>query len=85
MKTLWRKLKLLALSNFFFCRNVFKTPSAAKALESVYMRERFKERFWRPLKSSYDQKLSMQFNPFLHKTSAAKGCENNLKKIGKTQ
>ena len=28
------------LCNFFFCHYVFKTPSAAEAQESVYMRER---------------------------------------------
>ena len=32
--------KLLDLSNFIFCHYVFKTPSAAEASESVYMRER---------------------------------------------
>ena len=37
-KTLWQKEKLLVLSNFFFCHYVFKKPSAAEALESVYMR-----------------------------------------------
>ena len=39
-KTLWQKEKLLILSNFFFCHYVFKRPSAAKASESVFMRER---------------------------------------------
>ena len=33
-------MKLLVLSNFFFCHNVFKKLSAAEASESVYMRER---------------------------------------------
>ena len=42
MKTLWQKEKLLVLSNFFFCRHVFKKPPAAEASESVYMRERVK-------------------------------------------
>ena len=32
--------KLLALSNFFFCRHVFKKLSAAEASQRVYMRER---------------------------------------------
>ena len=36
------KGKLLVSSNFFFCHNVIKKPSAAEASESVYMRERFK-------------------------------------------
>ena len=31
---------MLVLSNFFFCRNVFKKLSAAEASESVYMREK---------------------------------------------
>ena len=35
-------MKLLVLSNFFFCHYVFKKPSAAEASESVYMRERVK-------------------------------------------
>ena len=35
-----QKEKLLVLSNFFFCHNVFKKPSAAEASERVYMRER---------------------------------------------
>ena len=35
-----QKEKLLVLSNFFFCHYVFKKPSAAEALESVYMRDR---------------------------------------------
>ena len=39
-KTLWKMEKLLVLRNFFFCRYVFKNPSAAGASESVYMRER---------------------------------------------
>ena len=34
------KEKLLVLSNSLFSLHVFKTPSAAQALESVYMRER---------------------------------------------
>ena len=34
-----KKEKLLVFSNFFFCRYVFKKPSAAEASESVYMRE----------------------------------------------
>ena len=38
----WQKEKLHVLCNFFFCHYVFKKPSAAEALESVYMRERVK-------------------------------------------
>ena len=37
---MWQKEKLLVLSNFFFCRYVFKKPSASEASESIYMRER---------------------------------------------
>ena len=37
-----KRIKLLVLSNFFFCHYVFKTPSAAEASESVCMRERVK-------------------------------------------
>ena len=37
-----KKEKLIVLSKFFFCDYVFKKPSAAEALESVYMRERVK-------------------------------------------
>ena len=33
---------MLVLSNFFFCRHVFKKTSAAEASESVYMRETVK-------------------------------------------
>ena len=33
---------MLVLSNFFFCHYVFKRPSAAEALERVYMRKRVK-------------------------------------------
>ena len=40
--TLWQKLKLLVLSNFFFCHYVLKKLSAAEASDSVYMRERVK-------------------------------------------
>ena len=36
--------KLLVLSNFFFCYYVFKKPSAAEASESIYMRERVKDK-----------------------------------------
>ena len=39
---LWQKEKLLVLSNFFFCYNVFKKMSAAEASESIYMKERVK-------------------------------------------
>ena len=46
-KTLWQKEKLHVLCNFFFCHYVFKTPSAAEASESVYMRERVKDDFER--------------------------------------
>ena len=42
-KTLWQKEKFLVLSNFFFCHYVFKNQSAAKASESVFMRERVKK------------------------------------------
>ena len=35
-----QKEKLLVLSNFFFCHNVFKKSSAAEVSESVYMWER---------------------------------------------
>ena len=41
-KTLSQKEKLLVLSNFFFCHNVFKKLSAAEASEIVYMRKRNK-------------------------------------------
>ena len=41
LKSCRKKEKLLVLSNFFFCRHVFKKPSASKASESVYMREMF--------------------------------------------
>ena len=34
--------KLLVLSNFSFCHNVFNKASAAEASESFYMRERLK-------------------------------------------
>ena len=34
-----KKEKLLVLSNFYFCRNVFEKPYAAEASESTYMRE----------------------------------------------
>ena len=44
LKTSWQKEKLLVLSNFFFCRQVFKKPSAAEASESIYIRERVKEK-----------------------------------------
>ena len=40
--TLWQKEKLHILCNFFFCHYVFKKPSAAKASESIYMREKVK-------------------------------------------
>ena len=33
-------LKVLVLSNFFFCHYVFKKPSTAEVSESVYMRKR---------------------------------------------
>ena len=42
LKTWGQKEKLLVLSNFIFCRHVFKRLSAAEASESVFMRERFK-------------------------------------------
>ena len=35
---------LLVLSYFFFCHYVFKKPTAAEALESVYMRGRVKDK-----------------------------------------
>ena len=37
---MWKKEKLLVLSNFFFYHYVFKKLSAAEASESIYMRER---------------------------------------------
>ena len=36
---LWQKEKLLVLSNFFFCHNVFKKSYPEEASESVYMWE----------------------------------------------
>ena len=45
LKTWRQNEKLLVLSNFFFCRYVFKKPSAVDASESVYMTERFN--IWR--------------------------------------
>ena len=36
LKTRWQKEKILVLSNFFFCRHIFKRLSAAEASESVY-------------------------------------------------
>ena len=36
------KGEIARLSNFFFCRHVFKKPSAAEASESVYVWERVK-------------------------------------------
>ena len=39
---MWQKEKLHVLSNFFFCRYVFKKLSAAEASESIYMRGRVK-------------------------------------------
>ena len=39
LKTLCQKQKLLVLSNFFFWHNVFPKPSAAEALQSIYMRK----------------------------------------------
>ena len=43
LKTWGHKEKLLVLSNFFFCRHVFKNPSAAESSESVYLRESVKK------------------------------------------
>ena len=42
LKTLWQKEKLLVLSIFSFCQDVFQKTSAAEASESIYMSETVK-------------------------------------------
>ena len=63
MNNLWLKVdnfvakREIVLSNFFFCRYVFKKPSAAEASESIYMRERVNSCFPKAFPDVFQSRL----------------------------